>query len=81
MNRLICVEHAMFDFMQMRPGTARRKAIVDHVLRMGSLMVNRKHCLQTHEDVDLKRLLKKGVLKQERRARSRGTNYTHLVLA
>lgn len=65
----------------MRPGTERRKAIIDHILRNGSMCVNRKYCLQTHEDPDLKRLLKKGVLKQERWKRSHYTAYTYLVLA
>lgn len=79
-SKLVCVEHSLFDWRNMRPGAERRKAIIDHVLRNGSICVNRKYCPQIHEDSDLKTLLKKGTLKRERWQNTRRTSYTHLVL-
>jgi hypothetical protein len=64
----------------MTPGTERKKAIIDHILIMGKLPVNRKYCLQTREDVDLFRLLKKGTIKQIREVwRRHGNSYVVLT--
>lgn len=80
-SKLVCVEHSLFDWRNMRSGAERRKAIIDHVLQNDGIVVNRKYCSQIHEDSDLKTLLKKGILKRKRVQSSRRTSYTHLVLA
>lgn len=64
---IYCITYKPFDWRQMQYGAERRKAIIDHILVMDGLPVNRKYVPQVHEDPDLKKMLKKGLLKQERR--------------
>lgn len=60
------------DFRNMRPGAARREVLLAWLrdgLATGErrvVYVNRRHCLQLHQDRDLQLLLKKGVLRQRR---------------
>ena len=50
----------------MNPGVERRLAIIDHILQMDGMNVNRKYMLQTKQDPDLKKMLKDGTLIQYR---------------
>lgn len=44
-------------------GMERRKRLLAHLKEHGKIYVNRKWQLQTKHDMDLKRLLKKGVIR------------------
>lgn len=76
-----CVTYPAFAFRYMRPSVERRLAIIDHILQMDGLHVNRKHTLQTKQDPDLKKMLKGGILIQTRQGRgSRSSRVTVLKL-
>lgn len=70
----------MMDYFEMPFGPTRRKAILDRVKEVGCIYVNRKWQLQTKSDPDLKKLLKRGILKRERSG-SLKRSQTRLVLA
>ena len=59
-----------------------RRALILEVLKAGfSFCVNRKYCLQTKHDPDLKRLIKKGKIKMVNSPDSYGTvKVTHIQL-
>lgn len=73
-NSIRCVTYSPWDWVSMQTGVQRRFAIIDHIMIMKWMYVNRKNCPQIHEDVDLKKLLKNGTLIQ---SRSGGTSRTH----
>ena len=58
-----------------------RRALILEVLTSGfSFCVNRKYCLQTKHDPDLKRLIKKGKIKMVNSPESNGIKVTHIQL-
>lgn len=61
-----CVQYPAFAWGHMRPGVERRLAIIDHILRMRGLPVNRRGMLQINQDSDLKKMLKDGTLVRRR---------------
>jgi len=66
----------MNDPRHMVLGVDRRMAIMRLVSEQGELSVNRKYCLQTKHDSDLKKLLKQGKLVRERKFLGRKQGYT-----
>lgn len=70
-------------------GVERRKALIDHILIMKGIPVNRRYMPQIEQDSDLKYMLKKGILKRTRtfnvcrkkRRKTSGSHTTYLVLA
>ena len=75
-----CVQYPAFAWRDMLPGVNRRLAILDHVLRMDGMAVNRKYMLQTTQDPDLKKMLKNGTLVQAREYRFISSRMTVLRL-
>lgn len=61
-----CVSYPAFAWRYMNPGVERRLAIIDHILQMDGMNVNRKYMPQTKQDPDLKKMLKDGTLVQTR---------------
>lgn len=83
------------DFRNMQPGAARRETLLAWMLEGRAtgdrrvVYVNRRHCLQLHQDADLRYLLKKGLLVRKRESggfspslgRRSGSFHTYLELA
>lgn len=63
------------------PYGKERRALILEVLKEGfSFSVNRKRCLQTKRDPDLKRLLKKDKIKMVNSPDGHGIKVTHIQL-
>lgn len=69
---------------QMPYGKERREAILamlrDPNQMFRSIPVNRRHCPQLHQDIDLSYMVKKDILKQVRRREFGKIQHTYLVL-
>lgn len=80
-RKIYCITYEPFSWQGMQFGQERRKAIIDHVLQMRGLLVNRKYCLLTDQDPDLKHMLKRGLLVRARANHCHKQNRrTYLVL-
>ena len=69
---------------QMSFGKDRREAILsmlrDPENSFRSIPVNRRYCMQMHQDIDLSYMLKKGILKRIRSHNGGKVYHTRLVL-
>ena len=75
----INIRHVLY---LMEPSKERRSLILDWLSRDGNMFpVNRRYCLQVHQDRDLQYLLKKGQIVLVRMAHTRRTSYTCVRLA
>lgn len=75
-----CVSYPPWAWRYMPTGVERRLAIFDHILVVGGMYVNRKHCPQVAQDVDLKKMLKAGTLIQTRESKWGVGNSCNTVL-
>lgn len=73
-----CVQYPTFAWRTMQPGVERRLAIIDHVLQMRGMLVNKRWMLQTDKDQDLKKMLKDGTL--VRRRESNGSKFSRVTV-
>lgn len=73
-----------FNFTLMPYGSARRRMIEQYLLsaepEKAYLPINKKYCLILKTDPDLKRMIKQGKLRMEKRWNSKKCTYSVLVL-
>ena len=73
-----CVQYPAFAWRTMQPGVERRLAIIDHILQLRGMLVNKRWMLQTDQDADLKKMLKDGTL--VRRRESNGSKFSRVTV-